>query len=313
MTRTTLADPAALSEAAKDGVLTRGRLLRAGMSETTIAARCQPGGPWRRLLPGVILLDSSEPTRRQQLCAAVAKTGGGTVITGADALRALGVNLPVTRAVQVLVPAGNRMASRGFMNLERTSRMPEPVYVDDLPFAPPERAAIDAARQESHPDRLRRLLSLPVYYGLCTAGQLRAELDTGNQRGSAAARGMLRALGSMGDTFVHGLARALLRRAPLPPPSWNVRICDRNGKPIGHADAWWDEIAFGWQFGGRGPIEAAMGPLALTAAGVMLVRTPPERLRNDGDTVVKELVSAFRTATGRTRPSIQAVGLEAAA
>jgi hypothetical protein len=36
---------------------------------------------------------------------------------------------------------------------------------------------------------------------------------------------------------------------PPPPPVWNVRVCDRRGRPIGMVNAWWDEVALGWRFG----------------------------------------------------------------
>ncbi|KAA9155574.1 hypothetical protein FPZ12_029655 [Amycolatopsis acidicola] len=281
------------------------------MSPRAVAARCRPGGPWRRLLPGVLLLGDGEPNRRQMLRAAALYAGAGAVVSGLDALRAHNIRVVPSRQVQVLVPVQRRVPSLDFVNLERTSRIPEPMVDEGLAFAPPARATIDLARREMDPDRLRRLLSLPVYYGLCTSDDLREELDAGNQRGTAAVREMLRNLGSMGDTYLQGLARELLDFAPLPPPVWNVTVCDSMGRPIGTVDAWWDEVALGWQFGAGGASSRVpkMNHLALSAAGVVLVQTPPDQLRDNAKATVRELTSAFANAARRRRPRVRALGM----
>jgi hypothetical protein len=311
MARTISAEFTALSAATPDGVATNVQLRRGGVTSHAIASRCRPGGPWRRLLPGVILLGEDEPTRNQQIRGAVYYAGEGSVVSGLDALRARGIRLRPPRRVHVLVPIQRRILPHDFVHLERTSRLPAPVPEDGIPFAPSARATIDVARHETSPDRLRRLLSLPVYYGLCTAEDLRAELEAGNQRGSAAVREMLRNLGSMGDTYLQGVARELLESVPLPPPVWNVTVCDVQGRPIGLVDAWWDEVAMGWQFGAGGPENRGpkMNHLALTAAGVVLVRTLPDQLRVNVGRTVQELTSAFANAAKRRRPKVQALGL----
>ncbi|NYI87341.1 hypothetical protein HNR02_000664 [Amycolatopsis endophytica] len=257
----------------------------------------------------MILLSNREPSRDQQLRAAVYHAGDGAVVSGTDALQAQGIPLSPSRRVHVLIPVGRRIASHEFTWLERTSRVPPPVVVDEIPFAPPARATIDIARHERDPDRLRRLLTLPVYYGLCTAEQLRDELDAGNQRGTSAVRQTLRSLGSLRDTYQQGVARELLGGVPLPPPLWNVTVCDSRGRRLGVVDAWWDEVAFGWILD---PMTArsdspVVNHLPLTGAGVTLVRTTPSRLRGDADSVARELTSAFAAAARRRRPKVQAL------
>ncbi|MEU6645851.1 hypothetical protein ABZ863_25330 [Saccharomonospora sp. NPDC046836] len=290
---------------ATDNVIAVTELRAGGLSDTTIRARCRPGGPWRRLLPGVVLLSPGEPTRQQLLRAATAYLGKGGIITGADALAAHGLELPLPSHVHVLVPSYRRMLSPEHLLVERTARLPDAVVAHRLPFAPPERAALDTARRESDPERLRDLLSLPIYYGLCTAEQLRTELDAGSQRGSSAVRAELRRIERTRDTYVHGLARQLIRRAPLPPPRWDVVVCDARGRPIGAVDAWWDEVGMGWRFSASGADEGQLNHLSLIAAGVVLVRTATEHLRTEDELVIKELAGAFRTAATRRRPPVQ--------
>ncbi|MFD2420424.1 hypothetical protein [Amycolatopsis pigmentata] len=308
MARPKSASLAILRAAASDGVTTCTRLRDLGVSASAIATRCRPGGPWRRLLPGIILLSSGEPTRRQQMRAAVYYTSPGSVVSGVDALRARGVPLMPSRDIQMLVTPGRRTLPRDFFTIERTSRVPAPELDDGLPLAPPARAAIDAARRETDADRLRQLLTLPIYHGLCTAHDLHVELESGNQRGSAAVREMLRRVDSTGETYRHRLAREVLAAVPLPPPAWNVTICDLQDREIGRADAWWDEVALGWQFetARTAKSTAAINPLALTAAGVIIVRTDPERLRDSDRNIARELTSAFASAAKRRRPNILA-------
>jgi hypothetical protein len=170
---------------------------------------------------------------------------------------------------------------------------------------------LDTARRETDPDQLHKLLTLPIYHGLCSIEQLCSELDAGNQRGSAAVRDALKHLGPMVGTFTYRTARELLKRTPLPPPRWNISICDRLGQPLGRVDAWWEEIAMGWQFNADGSTEIrpSVKHLALTAAGVTLVRSSPEKLSTEGNSIARELISAFSIAARRTPPQVQAFGL----
>ncbi|WP_245783112.1 hypothetical protein [Amycolatopsis sacchari] len=310
MSRMTSAELMALSAAETDEVTTTARLRAMGVTPHAIASRCRPGGPWRRLLPGIVMLEAGDPTRRQKLRAAQFYAGADSVVSGIDALRAYGIRATPRDPVHLLVPVQRRLHSQEFVRLERTSRLPRPDVIDGIAFAPPARATLDVARRVRDPERLRRLLSLPVYYGLCTADDLRAELDAGNQRGSASVREMLRNLGSMGETYLQGAARELLEAVPLPPPVWNVTVCDSLGRPIGVVDAWWDEVALGWQFGGAAQEDGGpkMNHLALVAAGVVLVRTAPEQLRDQIRRIAQELTSAFANAARRRRPKVRALG-----
>lgn len=315
MARMTSAELEALCASVRDGVTTVTRLHDAGVTPHAIRSRCRADGPWRRLLPGVILLDQDEPGRRQQQRAAFYYAGSGSVVTGSDALRAQGVAVSSSRAVHVLVPVHRRVHSHDFVQLERSSRIPEPVVRSGIAYAPAARATIDLARNERAPDRLRHLLTLPVYYGLCTTEGLWAELEAGNQRGTAPVREALRSLGPTSHTYLHGAARRALEVVPLPPPEWNVTIRDAEGRPLGVVDAWWDEVALGWQFGADGSDqpEPIVNHLALTAAGVILVRTEPDRLRFPVAGIARELTSAFTQAARRRRPPVRALGAVPAA
>lgn len=125
----------ALSNTSESGIITSRELRQAGVTARHAAKLCGPGGPWRRLMPGVILLRDSAPTRLQLLQAAVARFGPEVVVTGADALRARGVGCPLTREVHLLVPDYRRVPAEPGMLPRRTTRMPSPTMIDGVPFA----------------------------------------------------------------------------------------------------------------------------------------------------------------------------------
>ncbi|WP_232376553.1 hypothetical protein [Amycolatopsis aidingensis] len=297
---------------ATDGVVTKAQLHAAGISDRVIATRCRPGGQWRRLTSSVVLLGTGSPTRLQLLRAAIGQFGADAVLTGCDALDAHGVELPPPRLVHVLVPRYRRRSAPEWFLLERTARPPDPVWIDGLPFAPPERAVLDAARREGDPERLGKLLALPLRQGLCSAEQLHAELDRGSQRGTAAVRLALRELGPMREAARYAPARRLVAELPMPAPSWGVTVCDLRGRPIGTADAWWDEVGMAWQLGPPRDGTGRLHHLALTAAGVVLVRTTADQLHAEPGEVRKQLVRAFRNAARRPRPAVQSVRAVAA-
>jgi len=179
----------------QDGVTSTADLLESGVARYTIETRCRPGGPWRRLLPGVLLLSPGEPTRRQRLRAAHVYAGPQAVITGIDALHNQGLpGLPLPPRVHVLQQPDQRLNNHDFLLLERTTRRPPVITNADLPLATPTRATLDAARREQHPLRLHHLLAAVLRAGLCTATDLLTELDAGSKRGAAAPRAALRAL-----------------------------------------------------------------------------------------------------------------------
>src|SRR4051794_30660598 len=113
-----------------DGVIRRRDLLAAGVSQHSVATRCRPGGPWQLLLPGVLLLANSPPTRRQRLRAALLYAGEDAVITGVHALQEHALAVAGTEDVHVLVPIQKPIPTRGFMRIDPTNRLPQAVIFD---------------------------------------------------------------------------------------------------------------------------------------------------------------------------------------
>ena len=189
------------------------------MSSSTIAHRTRPGGPWQRLLPGVLLVYSGSPSRLQRMRAALVYAGADTIFTGVTALRCHGVRKPPTEhALHVLVPHSSQRSSRGFVILERTRRMPDPRDVVGLPCAPVARAAIDAARRVTDVGQVRALLSEVVQRGMCTVAALGVELRDAQIRGTALPRRVLREVSDGVRSAAEAEARQVILRCGSPSP-----------------------------------------------------------------------------------------------
>ncbi|KOX25534.1 hypothetical protein ADK67_16960 [Saccharothrix sp. NRRL B-16348] len=181
-----------------DQVIKAADLKAAGVPGYLIDLKCRPGGPWQRILPGVVLLSASPPTRAQRLQAALAYAGPKAVVTGVDALHAHGLHtLPPPARIHLLQPATNRRSCAEHVLLERTTRPPKVVVEAGLPLAEPTRATLDAARHEPDPLRQHHLLSTAVRSGLCTLTSLTRELNAGSKRGTATPRATLKLLSAL--------------------------------------------------------------------------------------------------------------------
>lgn len=279
---------------ALDNVTTIAELRARGATNHAITTRCRPSGPWQRLLPGVVLMSATRPTRRQRLLAAIAYAGPGSVVSGVDALRAHDVDVPLSPEVLVLAPAERRLACRSYLTVERTTRPPTPTIRAGLPYAPLVRAALDVARRAADREQLRAVLTSVI--GQCTVAELRAELDAGSQRGSAAVRALLTPDLTGTDEVVPEevtLARRLLRGTALPPPQWQQPVHDDTGMLLGIPDAWWPEVRLAWDMC---PHTRHHDPRVWSAAGVALHRTDPQRLSTAPVAVTDELLAAFASA-----------------
>ncbi|TCP43630.1 hypothetical protein EV191_12127 [Tamaricihabitans halophyticus] len=304
MTETQI-DLTAIRRAATDDVIHRRDLERAGLSRSLIARRCQPNGPWQRLMPGVVQLGNTEPSRRQLVRAAAAYAGEDAVITGLDALRAHGAPVQPTGPIHLLIPASRRLRDLATVHIERTTRLFSSILPDELRYAPPARATLDAARCNTPEDELDALLSVPVRQGMCSVAELRAELDNGSQRGSAAPRAALANLGQGNRAAVHAFAMRLAARTPIPAPRWNITVYDRLVQPVATVDSWWDEVAMAWTIS-KHRVWEDPALQALRNTGVLLVHSTPFELHADPEGVVRKLSRAFLLASKRRRPAVHA-------
>lgn len=303
-------------------VATVRQLMAFGLSERTVYKRCLDGGPWQRILPGVVLLFTGRPTREQQVHAGLLLGGPEAIVTGLEACRRHGLRRgPVRPAtdrdgfaeVHVLVPDGRQVRSVGYLHVARTNRLPGGVVRDGVPLAPVARACTDAVRRLQSRAEITELLSDAVQRGLCSISTVAEEIALGSRRGTADPLKVLADLRVGVRSAAEQTARDLWRGTGLPEPWWNATVRDADGRFLGIADCWVDEVAMVWE------IESSEWHLSpadhdrtvrraagFTAAGAVYLASKPRMLTSDRAGVTALLRASYGHARARPRPPLRA-------
>lgn len=308
-----------LRAASTRGVITARELVSIGVPESTIYHRCHDGGPWQVLLPGVILLSTGPATREQRLTAALKYTDTPAVVTGLEACHRHGVRrgpAPDDR-VHVLVPHSRQVSSSGFVVVERTIRLPDPVVVHGFPLAPVARACIDSVRRLRSVGEITELVADSVQRRLTTVTELGIELESGSRTWTSMPRRVLDQVGAGVRSAAELQAKRLIERSWLPAPMWNASIYTADGEWLGIADCWFDDVTMLWEIDST---EWHLSPAdhdrtvakaaRFVAGGAVQVPTKPSSLWRDERSVITTLVSAYRHAAARPRPPLRAVPVE---
>jgi hypothetical protein len=289
-------------------------LVELGFTRSTIAHRCRPGGPWRRLAPGIVKFDNGPVTRADRRRAALLLAGTGAVLTGLDALELHGMRrMPSPSGpVHVLIPGERRRSGSGLALVERTDRLP-PRVPGRWPLAPIPRAALDAARRLAARDEVRALIAEVVQRGRCSPAELNAELADGSGRGTRLPREVLVEISDGVRSVAEADAREIAQCSGLPAPLWNAKLYDPHGRFIAMPDAWFDAVGMAWEIDSR---EFHLSPAdhertlerrsAMTAEGIVVLHTLPKKLRQRGG-AVDELHRTYASAARRPRPQVIAI------
>jgi hypothetical protein len=283
------------------------------MSSKIIYQKCLPGGPWQRLLPGIILLHNAQPTRREQAIAALLYAGPHAVITGAEACRQYGLHVPEQFSetdVHVLVPHQHKILSSEFVTVERTSRLPGAWVRQGVRLAPTVRATTDAVRRVRIEEPVGQLLVEAIQRGRCAPQELLRELDRGTKRGTALPRRLLAEWLDL-RSVAEAQGKELAQRLAVPPSHWNPEIRDASGNYVGCPDGWWEDVGLAWEIDSF-DFHFLRADYARTlrrnnrysAAGITVVQTLPSRLKEDPVGVLRELEAAYQTAASQPRPAV---------
>lgn len=289
-------------------------LIALGIAQDTISARCQPGGPWQRVKPNLVLLTDEPPSRRQLIDAAMKVAGAKAVLTGVDALRLHGMSgRKLVSPIHILVPAGRQPGLVDGVYFERTHQLPEPLHLGGFAVAPLPRATVDTCRRVKDHGLVEDLMSETIYKGRVTPATLRDELDRAPKQGTAMPRRELAQIEDKVRSIARVLAKRMLKQAGLPIPEWRVPITTPNGAHIATTDAWWDDVGLAWEVDSYAfdlsPADAtaALNRAArLTASGILVVHTSPAQLHDEPAAVADLLRGAYEQAAARPRPDVKA-------
>ena len=293
-------------------VITRWQLNELGVSDKMISRRCLPGGPWRRLLPGVVSLYNGEPTWAQRIEAALRYARRGAIVTGLAAARLHGLRrIPTVDRVHLLVSHDKQPATYGFAIIERTKRLPASETKDGFPVAPVTRAVLDGARRLSQQGEVDALIAEAVQRGFTTPRNLANELRLGTRRGTSRPNSAVRALFAGARSKAEADACRLAEASKLPRPCWNPTLVASDGSRLPTPDGWFDDVALAWEIDS---LEFHLSPsdyartlrrhAIMTGAGIIVLHTLPSRLVREPAAVLRELSAAYLQAARRPRPPI---------
>lgn len=293
----------------QQGVVGRDQVLDAGLTRGALRHRIRTGGPWRRMLPGVYLTVTGQPTREQMRIAAMLHAGADGLVTGPAALANYQIRTSPAGVVDILLPAGSKRRGADFVAIHRTRRMPKYAICDGpVRFAPAERAVADTVRGMVRLDDARAIVASAVQQGRCTVEQLVAELREGPMRGSATLRSVLAEVIAGIRSVPEADLRELIRCGGLPEPLYNARLY-LGSVFLAQPDAWWPDYGVAVEVDSRewhlspADWEQTMARHArMCAAGVVVLHFSPRQQRDQPAEVTAAIAGAL--GAGRMLPAI---------
>lgn len=308
------ADVHRLRQHSKNEVIRSAVLSRLGVGAKTIVDRTA-GGPWQRILPGLVLLHNGPPTALQRNTAAQMYGGNDALLSGRAGLALHGFSKSAHfNEVLLLIPQGSHRKPESFVSVERTWRMPDAVQKSGLSVAPIDRCLLDAARRVTDETACTALIAEVIQRGHADVVSLLTELNEGCGRGSAVPRRVLRELGFGAHSVAELQAQKLFDRSGLPPMVRNWNIYTQSGEFICCIDNWLDNIGFGIEIdsfehhSSPAAFEKTMRRRASMAAHGMIVAShTPKAIRTQPELVLDDLHRLYQQALARPRPNVVAV------
>ncbi len=294
------------------GVVSCRQALGLGMTEGELRHRTRARGPWQRLLPGVYLTATGQPTVDQLDMAALLYAGPGSVITGLAALRRHCVKAEASQLVDVLVPHQVRRVPVAYLRLHRVRQLPALATSDgEIRFVLVARAVVDAARWMTELADVRAVMCGAVQQGRCSVRHLAAELAEPRLPGSAQARRVLAEVSQGIRSPAEGDLMDLIRAAALPVPLYNPALY-LGGVLLAVPDAWWPQAGVvvevdsrQWHLSAWHWEHTMDRHTRLTAAGISVLHFSPSQIRRERDKVVAQIRDALRN--GRPARAITTV------
>jgi hypothetical protein len=288
------------------GVLSREQALCCGVTRHGLEHRLRPGGPWQKLLPGVYLTATGEPTDTQRQVAALLHAGPESLITGLSAVSFHSIRGPQTGLVDVLIPTSRRLVDRDFVRIHRTRRLPTSWVTDmALRYVKPERAVADAVRSLDRLADARTVVASAVQQRRCTVARLAAEH---RGRRDALLRAVLAEVAAGVRSAAEGDLRVLILASDLPVPLFNPDLY-RDGVFLARPDAWWPEAGVAVEVESREwhllPADWARTlsrRRTMAAAGIAVLQVTPGQLGSQPGVLLADIAAAV--SNGRPLPHI---------
>lgn len=288
----------------QDGLITRQQALSLGMTPAAVRHALRAGGPWQRVIPGVYAMFTGRLVNRQRLQACLLHAGPEAVVTGSTACEGYGMRyVPASPIIELLVPPHVRRSPIPEAAIHRTRSMPVARVVHGVPFAPPERAALDAVRGAHDLRTARAALCEVVQRGLASVERLAAEYAAVDKRGLRLARAALQDVRAGCRSAPECELRDLIRQSNvIDEPVWNGQL---PGSPDIVPDAYFEKArvvlevdSVEWHRLGEAPELTERRRARYASLGWRVIPLSPRRIRAEPDAVLSEIEQAV---TGRQR------------
>jgi hypothetical protein len=293
----------------QDSIITRAQLLNLGVSRAAIRHRLVEGRRWQVVLPGVYATFTGPLATPHRLRATLLWGGSGAVLTGATAMQLWGLRYgPNTALVYVLVPSTRYVSSRGFVRVQRSSRMPQPVRLHGrYPTVPAARAVVDGCRPLRGLRDVRAALCEVIQRGLTSCDELQKVIEAGPSAGSALVRRALSDAQAGCRSAPECEVRDLVLSSPvLEEPRWNQPLPGVSDGSRLVPDACWPEASLiveidsiEWHRFGDAPERTERRRAQLAALGWTVVPVSPRWLREDPGAARRTIERAYLSGMRR--------------
>jgi hypothetical protein len=291
-------------------VLTRSQALECGMTHGAITHRLRPDGPWHQMLPGVYLTVTGAVTADQREVAGLLYAGPRSVITGPVAVRRHNLRCAGLNVLDVLVPVDTRRKSIGYVQIQRTTRMPRDLYTTGpVRFTSLARAVADAARGMTRPSDVQALVCEAVQRGRCTLEELVQELHQGPSAGTRWYRMALAEISDGVRSAAEAQLKYLIDRSDLERPVYNADLYTLDGIFVGRPDAWFARAGVAgevdsreYHLGAKDYEETTRRHNRMEAAGIHVLHWLPSTIKAEPGQVIADLRAAI--VAGNKRPPL---------
>jgi hypothetical protein len=291
----------------QDLLLTRRQALEY-MTQAEITARL--GRHWQVVLPGVYATFTGGLSLRHTWRAALLHAGPRAQLNDLSALHAHRLSgLPADPLARVLVPDKVQMSSREFVVVRRTTRLPRPVMIDELPVVPIGRALCEFAARHADERDAFAVVAAAIQNRRVKIDTLIEEIERGPARGRPRLTRIVRRL----DAGVRSVAeddfrRLVLASRNLPEPMWNGLLELPSGQKVSPDALFLDSGVVHETNGKRfhqgfDDFESMQKRNdALVAAGLVVLHNSPRRIRAEGRDVISEVEQCHLRHAGRGLP-----------
>lgn len=263
-----------------------------------VSRRQLQGGSWRRVFHGRYRWAGTEGGEDLLLRAVAAAMPAGFAFAGATAARLLGIDQPVGRRPQVIVPPSAVVSTRAQAEVRRVHLdAGDIVWRDGLPVTSPLRTCFDLAGRLPVVQGVVAL-DLALHENLVREATLRSYIaDHEGTQGVVGARRAIELVDARSESPMETRLRLLLVRNGLPRPDSQVSIRDAGGAFLGRLDLYYPQANLGIEYDGENHRDRLASDdqrqNRLLRAGVRLLRYTAIDLSSRSAAVVAEVRSSL--------------------